>query len=228
MRHLSFTISSPCVMSTWEERETSWVRSEESPLGKQEFVCLSTLLLSSNIFISSKHFRSSWFYCTCCLAGRQYSIEFLRFCKQATLQFCAVKPCMAFITIILQSQGLYSDGDWRYIRLLISFSLDQWNLYIFSSIYSPQSGYLYITIIYNVSITLALYALFLFYFATKELLKPYDPVLKFAIIKSVIFLIFWQGKNYPFNSRLAFSYYRNEVSVTWGNWKAAAADFGSH
>lgn len=120
--------------------------------------------------IRGKPIRSSWFYCTCCLSGRQYSIEFLRFCKQATLQFCAVKPCMAFITIILQSQGLYSDGDW-----------------------SPQSGYLYITLIYNVSITLALYALFLFYFATKELLTPFDPVLKFAIIKSVIFLSFWQG-----------------------------------
>lgn len=60
-------------------------------------------------------------------------------------------------------------------------------------LFSPQFGYLYITIIYNVSITLALYALFLFYFATKDLLTPYDPVLKFAIIKSVIFLSFWQG-----------------------------------
>nr|CAG4647034.1 EOG090X05RX [Megafenestra aurita]SVE92375.1 EOG090X05RX [Megafenestra aurita] len=120
--------------------------------------------------IRGKPIRSSWFYCTCCLSGRQYSIEFLRFCKQATLQFCAVKPCMAFVTVILQAQGLYYDGDW-----------------------SPQFGYLYITIIYNVSITLALYALFLFYFATKDLLTPYDPVLKFAIIKSVIFLSFWQG-----------------------------------
>jgi len=120
--------------------------------------------------IRGKPIRSSWFYCTCCLAGRTYSIEFLRFCKQATLQFCAVKPIMAFITIILQWQDLYSDGDW-----------------------SAQSGYLYVTIIYNMSITLALYALFLFYFATKDLLTPYDPVLKFAIIKSVIFLSFWQG-----------------------------------
>nr|CAG4643942.1 EOG090X05RX [Lepidurus arcticus] len=120
--------------------------------------------------IRGKPIRSSWFYCTCCLSGRTYTIEFLRFCKQATLQFCAVKPIMAFITIILQSQGLYSDGDW-----------------------SPNSGYLYTTLIYNVSITLALYALFLFYFATKDLLTPFDPLLKFAIIKSVIFLSFWQG-----------------------------------
>jgi len=57
----------------------------------------------------------------------------------------------------------------------------------------PKKGYLYITIVYNISISLALYALFLFYFATKHILKPYDPVLKFLTIKSVIFLSFWQG-----------------------------------
>ena len=39
---------------------------------------------------------------------------------------------------------------------------------------------------------MALYALFLFYFATKDLLRPYDPVLKFFTVKSVIFLSYWQ------------------------------------
>ncbi|CAG5125266.1 unnamed protein product, partial [Candidula unifasciata] len=57
----------------------------------------------------------------------------------------------------------------------------------------PASGYLYVTIVYNISISLALYALFMFYLATKTLLSPFDPVLKFCIIKSVIFLSFWQG-----------------------------------
>jgi hypothetical protein len=59
---------------------------------------------------------------------------------------------------------------------------------------SPDSGYLYITMIYNVSVSLALYGLFLFYFATKELLTPFDPILKFSTIKAVIFLSFWQGE----------------------------------
>merc|ERR1712109_332724 len=54
-------------------------------------------------------------------------------------------------------------------------------------------GYIYITVIYNVSISLALYALYVFYFATRELLSPFDPVLKFLTVKSVIFLSFWQG-----------------------------------
>lgn len=59
---------------------------------------------------------------------------------------------------------------------------------------SVASGYLYVTIIYNISVSLSLYALFLFYFATRELLVPYNPVLKFFMVKSVIFLSFWQGK----------------------------------
>ncbi|XP_066940047.1 transmembrane protein 184B isoform X3 [Macrobrachium rosenbergii] len=120
--------------------------------------------------IRGKPIRSSCMYGTCCLAGKTYTIGFLRFCKQATLQFCAVKPVMAFITIILQFLGKYHDGDW-----------------------SPEGGYLYITIIYNISVSLALYSLFLFYFATRDLLQPFEPVLKFFTIKSVIFLSFWQG-----------------------------------
>ncbi|KAB0403451.1 hypothetical protein E2I00_001900, partial [Balaenoptera physalus] len=56
-----------------------------------------------------------------------------------------------------------------------------------------HSGYLYVTLIYNSSVSLALYALFLFYFATRELLQPFEPVLKFLTIKAVIFLSFWQG-----------------------------------
>ena len=120
--------------------------------------------------IKGKPIRTSWLTCTCCLASSLYSIGTLRFCKQATLQFCILKPPLAIITLILQSYGLYKDGD-----------------------FDSKGGYLYITIIYNISITLALYALALFYQATKDLLKSYDPVLKFIAIKAVIFLSFWQG-----------------------------------
>ncbi|XP_028843534.1 transmembrane protein 184B-like isoform X1 [Denticeps clupeoides] len=120
--------------------------------------------------IRGKPIESSCVYGTCCLWGRTYSIGFLRFCKQATLQFCVVKPLMAMITVILQAFGKYRDGD-----------------------FNVASGYLYVTIVYNISVSLSLYALFLFYFATRELLVPYSPVLKFFMVKSVIFLSFWQG-----------------------------------
>lgn len=59
---------------------------------------------------------------------------------------------------------------------------------------SSDGGYIYITIIYNISVSLALYGLYLFYFATRDLLTPFEPVLKFCTIKSVIFLSFWQGE----------------------------------
>ncbi|KAL2712998.1 transmembrane protein 184B isoform X1 [Vespula squamosa] len=120
--------------------------------------------------IRGKPIRSNCLYGTCCLVGKTYTIGFLRFCKQATLQFCLVKPVMAFVIIFLQAFGHYRDGDW-----------------------SPDGGYIYITVIYNISVSLALYGLFLFYFATRELLTPFEPVLKFCTVKSVIFLSFWQG-----------------------------------
>ena len=68
-------------------------------------------------------------------------------------------------------------------------------LYLFHSL---DGGYLYTTIIYNFSVSLALYGLFLFYFATRDLLTPFEPVLKFCTVKSVIFLSFWQGASFFF------------------------------
>lgn len=135
-------------------------------------LCYEYLGGESNIMaeIRGRSIKHSWWSCTCCLSGKQYTIEFLRFCKQATLQFCFVKPIMTLLALFLMAMGLYDDGDW-----------------------TPREGYLYITIIYNVSVSLALYGLFLFYHATHDLLSPYDPVLKFLTVKSVIFLSFWQG-----------------------------------
>jgi len=77
---------------------------------------------------------------------------------------------------------------------------------------SVMSSYLYITIIYNVSISLALYALFMFYCATKVQLQPFDPVLKFLTVKSVVFLSYWQGWQI---ANTLFKYYF--VYVSWLN-----------
>lgn len=63
--------------------------------------------------IRGKPIKSSCLYGTCCLAGKTYTIGFLRFCKQATLQFCLVKPVMAFIIIFLQSRYTF----WLPIRM---------------------------------------------------------------------------------------------------------------
>jgi hypothetical protein len=39
----------------------------------------------------------------------------------------------------------------------------------------------------------ALYGLLLFYLGTHELLVPFKPLLKFVLVKAVIFLSYWQG-----------------------------------
>ncbi|KAG8308215.1 hypothetical protein J6590_002301 [Homalodisca vitripennis] len=91
-------------------------------LGGEAFVIYNFLSLcyeylggEGNIMseIRGKPIRSNCVYGTCCLVGKTYTIGFLRFCKQATLQFCLVKPVMAFVIIVLQSFGHYHDGDWR-------------------------------------------------------------------------------------------------------------------
>ena len=50
-----------------------------------------------------------------------YLIGFLRFCKQATLQFCIVKPVMSFIVILLQVFILFPYRNLKIKFLPISF-----------------------------------------------------------------------------------------------------------
>lgn len=140
--------------------------------------------------LRGKPIRTNWYYGTCCLGNKSYTIEFLRFCKQATLQFCLVKPLMSILTLFLMSTGRYKDGDW-----------------------SLNNSYIYITMIYNISVSLALYGLYLFYQATKGLLSPYEPVWKFLTVKSIIFLSFWQGCLFAILQKLGYLKPLPEVSA---------------
>jgi hypothetical protein len=79
-------------------------------------------------------------------------------------------------TLLLYESGMYEDG---------SFSI--------------TSSYLYITIVYTFSYTLALATLVLFYVACKDMLQPFRPLPKFLIIKSIVFLTYWQVR-LPANS----------------------------
>lgn len=112
----------------------------------------------------------SWPACTCCLPPLPVNGQFVRIVKQGALQFVFLKPILAILTVALYATGNYAEGDW-----------------------SVTGSYLWITIIYNITYTFALYALLLFYMGTHELLEPFRPLLKFVLVKSVIFLTFWQG-----------------------------------
>lgn len=45
---------------------------------------------------------------------------------------------------------------------------------------------------YNVTYSVALLALFMFYMGTHDLLAPFNPLMKFVLVKSVVFFTFWQ------------------------------------
>ncbi|EHA8587896.1 putative transmembrane protein [Cocos nucifera] len=107
---------------------------------------------------------------TCCCPAVPLDGRFIRRCKQGALQFVILKPILVLITIVFYAKGKYEDGN---------FSADQ--------------AYLYITIIYTISYSVALYALALFYVACRDLLWPFNPVPKFIMIKSIVFLTYWQG-----------------------------------
>lgn len=88
--------------------------------------------------------------------------------KKGLLQFVLIKPITSLLTVYLHSIHKYSEGD---------FALD--------------SGYIYISTVNNISISISLYCLVLFYIATQERLDPFRPLSKFLCIKTVIFFSYW-------------------------------------
>ena len=109
-------------------------------------------------------------HCTCCLSPMPVDGAFVRRCKRGTLQFVLLKPVLAAVTIALHHEGKFREGTW-----------------------AVNSGYLWITLVYNFTYSWALFSLLLFYMGTRDLLKPHRPVLKFVCVKSVVFATFWQG-----------------------------------
>lgn len=95
---------------------------------------------------------------------------FLRRMKQGVLQFVLIKPLTAIIALLLEWYGIYREGE-----------------------LSLNSGYIYIAFVNNWSVTISLYCLGLFYLATEDRLRPFDPFSKFLCIKAVIFFSYWQA-----------------------------------
>lgn len=112
----------------------------------------------------------SYLWCTCCLVNQKLNGVFLRRIVQGVLQFVIVKLVLTVAALILELVGGYKDGSWSFTH-----------------------GYLYVTIFYNISIGVALYALVVFYLAAEPYLRPQRPLLKFVMVKSVIFVTYWQS-----------------------------------
>lgn len=68
-------------------------------------------------------------------------------------EYVQVKPLLALATVILKAVGKYNEGDLR-----------------------AGSGYLYVSVVYNISICLALYCLAIFWMCVNNDLKPFRYV----------------------------------------------------
>jgi hypothetical protein len=90
--------------------------------------------------------------------------------KRGILQYAWLKPILALATIIMKATNTYQEG---YIGL--------------------SSGYLWSGLIYNISISVSLYSLAMFWVCMNSDLQPFRPVPKFLCVKGIIFASYWQG-----------------------------------
>lgn len=90
--------------------------------------------------------------------------------KRGILQYAWLKPVLGLATIIMKSTHTYQEG---YIGL--------------------SSGYMWSSIVYNVSVTVSLYSLAMFWVCMSQDLRPFRPMPKFLCVKLIIFASYWQG-----------------------------------
>ncbi|CAI5741970.1 unnamed protein product [Peronospora destructor] len=91
----------------------------------------------------------------------------LRLCKRATIQFVFIKPIFAALSLLMLACGKYN-------TVMYQSSL---------------------VVVYNISYSVAVYGLWIFYLATKHIMEPFNPVLKFFAVKGVVFLTGFQFKS---------------------------------
>jgi len=105
-----------------------------------------------------------------CFAKFRATQGFLRFVKGGMLQFVIIRPMASIAALILDATSLYHENY-----------------------YGLDDGFLYVFMVNNVSFSVALYALVLFFISTEEILERFRPYPKFICVKLVIFFSFWQG-----------------------------------
>lgn len=72
---------------------------------------------------------------------------------ESLAEYVQIKPVLAVITIVLKATGTYADGQLK-----------------------ASAGYTYVSLVYNVSVTLSLYCLAMFWMCTAHDLKPFRCV----------------------------------------------------
>eukprot|EP00301_Raphidiophrys_heterophryoidea_P023518 c7377_g1_i2.p1 GENE.c7377_g1_i2~~c7377_g1_i2.p1 ORF type:complete len:545 (-),score=134.35 c7377_g1_i2:206-1801(-) len=96
--------------------------------------------------------------------------EFYTVCRRGVAQYVVWRITASLLALGLESADAYGEGE-----------------FVFSK------GYLYITIIFNMSQCWALYCLVMVYEALEQELRPMKPLAKFVCVKSVVFFSWWQA-----------------------------------
>lgn len=106
----------------------------------------------------------------CCLPPFPLTARTFGLWKLLLIQYMLLKPFFAFIAIGLGMLGVYDEASWSF-----------------------RNAHVYFVIIMNVSVTAAFTTLLYFFKEFRHLLAPHSPFGKFAAVKAVVFLSFWQG-----------------------------------
>lgn len=108
--------------------------------------------------------------------------------KHWTWQFVVIRPVCSILMITLQLLGMYPS----------------WLRWTF-------------TIILNISVSLAMYSLVVFYHVFAKELKPHNPLAKFMCIKGIVFFCFWQVKQacIPFLSLPKPTFPQEKLQTIW-------------
>ncbi|GAB5354769.1 hypothetical protein AAMO2058_000147800 [Amorphochlora amoebiformis] len=101
----------------------------------------------------------------CWLPPLTLNAGFVKGVKRGTLQFVVIKLVSALISVILLATGEYENPIWQTFNLVV----------------------------YNSAYTIALYALLLFYMATRDFVSTMSPAQKFLAVKTIVFFTYWQG-----------------------------------
>ncbi|PRP79568.1 transmembrane protein [Planoprotostelium fungivorum] len=96
----------------------------------------------------------------------------LTLCRQGVVQYVILRPLCTIITclVVFLSDDGYREGEW-----------------------SLNNAYPYISIVNNISVTVAMYFLVLLYEIVSKDIAVYKPLPKFLCIKAIVFVCYWQG-----------------------------------
>ncbi|KAF6157801.1 hypothetical protein GIB67_038269 [Kingdonia uniflora] len=95
---------------------------------------------------------------------------FYQVVKFGIVQYMIIKSFTAILAVILEAFGVYCEGEFKW-----------------------SCGYPYMAVVLNFSQSWALYCLVQFYTVIKDELAHIQPLAKFLMFKSIVFLTWWQG-----------------------------------